>query len=604
MFKGQGKLTNAMRLPKVSKRTKYITLATLVVILWRVSAVAQSTGNTFTMQEPSTLLDIYKQAAAGWTNQLFRYANSLFTFLLLIEFTYSAITHYLQHQELQGWMAAMLRKVLSLGAFYVLLVQGPTWIPAIIDSLQVIGQNVGAGALAPDTIVGHGFNITMNLFAAANDKGFIMNTGIALLLSFAALVVLFSYVFIAIQFIIAKIESYILVSAGTIFLGFGGSRWTSSYTERYIGGAVASGIKLMMLYLIIALGDPLAQGWVNEANSMIGMDDSQAFATAFSIATGVLIYMVICWTTPKLVSALISGSPSLSGSDLTQAAVFGVSAGVGAAAVGAGGAGLLAGESGAAAGGATGGGGGVQSTSQAAGSGSTFMSGGAPPPMAAPPVAPPAFFPSNGGNGGGEGASFGTSTASDIEPPSSEQTSPNGHANGQPGSRSATPGASGPSTSAASGAARGNGAGSSNGAPAAVAPPPMEGIVAESAASSSTSSDGNAAIAPVPPPDSSTPGSTQSAAGTTPTVDPVTSDASGASPAPSNAPVASGSSASAAAPSSGDSSTADDKQPGKSKLQQAKEFLDNTRHHINQSNLPHDGGGGGTPPNLKIEHHE
>jgi len=47
-----------------------------------------------------------------------------------------------------------------------------------------------------------------------------------------------------IQFLVAMVESYIVVAAGFIFLGFGGSRWTVPYAERYIGLAVSNGVKI------------------------------------------------------------------------------------------------------------------------------------------------------------------------------------------------------------------------------------------------------------------------------------------------------------------------------------------------------------------------
>lgn len=70
-------------------------------------------------------------------------------------------------------------------------------------------------------------------------------------LVFAAIIIVLSYGIITLQFIVAMVESYIIVAAGFIFVGFGGSRWTVPYTERYIGLAVSTGVKIMLLYLLI-----------------------------------------------------------------------------------------------------------------------------------------------------------------------------------------------------------------------------------------------------------------------------------------------------------------------------------------------------------------
>jgi hypothetical protein len=45
----------------------------------------------------------------------------------------------------------------------------------------------------------------------------------------AAILVVISYAMITIQFLVAMVESYIVVAAGFIFLGFDGSHWTAPY---------------------------------------------------------------------------------------------------------------------------------------------------------------------------------------------------------------------------------------------------------------------------------------------------------------------------------------------------------------------------------------
>jgi len=67
-------------------------------------------------------------------------AQTLFGLLALIEFAWSAAVLALERTDLQSWTAGLLRKLMWIGAFYALLVFGPTWIPAIIDSFTQLGQ--------------------------------------------------------------------------------------------------------------------------------------------------------------------------------------------------------------------------------------------------------------------------------------------------------------------------------------------------------------------------------------------------------------------------------------------------------------------------------
>jgi type IV secretion system protein TrbL len=154
------------------------------------------------------------------------------------------------------------------------------------------------------------------------------------------------------------VESYILVAAGFVFLGFGGSRWSAPYVERYIGLAISIGVKIMLLYLLIGTGMNLSVGWLSDAENIANV--AKPATAAFSIMGGSLIFLALCWQAPKLVAGVMGGSPALTGGDLLNTAT---TTAAGALAVGA--AAFTAGGSLAAAGGAAGRG--VMSVAQAAG---------------------------------------------------------------------------------------------------------------------------------------------------------------------------------------------------------------------------------------------
>ncbi|HEX4227731.1 MAG TPA: hypothetical protein VHZ07_03605 [Bryobacteraceae bacterium] len=60
----------------------------------------------------------------------------------------------LEKTDLQSWTAALIRKLMWIGAFYALLINGRTWIPAMIDSFSQVGANAAgmAGPLSPGDV--------------------------------------------------------------------------------------------------------------------------------------------------------------------------------------------------------------------------------------------------------------------------------------------------------------------------------------------------------------------------------------------------------------------------------------------------------------------
>ena len=91
--------------------------------------------------------------------------------------------------------------------------------------------------------------------------GFVTATIASIIGGLAALGVVFAFGIIAAQLLLTNVESYIVVGGGVLLLGFAGSRWTADIASRYLSYAVAIGIKLFSLYLIIGIGNSLAGQW-------------------------------------------------------------------------------------------------------------------------------------------------------------------------------------------------------------------------------------------------------------------------------------------------------------------------------------------------------
>jgi P-type conjugative transfer protein TrbL len=84
-----------------------------------------------------------------------------------------------------------------------------------------------------------------------------------LVAAITALLSFIAFVVIAGQLALTLIEMYVIIGGGVLLLGFAGSRWTIPFAERYLSSAVAVGIKLFVLYLIIGVGTalpPLGRG--------------------------------------------------------------------------------------------------------------------------------------------------------------------------------------------------------------------------------------------------------------------------------------------------------------------------------------------------------
>ncbi|HZT69336.1 MAG TPA: P-type conjugative transfer protein TrbL [Terriglobia bacterium] len=428
---------------------------------------------------PSAMLDQFRAVRMTWLTTAATYANRLFGILALIEFAWTAAILVLERTDLQGWTAALIRKMMFIGMFFALLNFGADWIPRIINSFQTIGQTAsGLGSLAPTDVLVKGLNITGNLLSGAASSGWMGNFGTALSLVFAALLAFLAFLGLTVQLVVTLVESYLVVGAGFIFLGFGGSRWTAPYVERFISLAVSTGVKIMVLYLLLGAGLTLTNGWVAAARAIPG--SAEPAVDALDIAASAVLLLMICWNVPKFTAGILGGTPAFTGGDavgtvggLAQGALLAGTAVAGGVALGAK---LLAAKGGAmsvsqAAGMGAGGG----AAAGASGGGGRFGGGGAAGSASGGSAPKPNI---SGGGGGAVVASGGSNGGGQVSPPS-PSAAPSGAGSTQVSAPSSSGGepaqANGAPASTPNGAPSGASA-TAAGSPAPTVPPPSGSV--------------------------------------------------------------------------------------------------------------------------------
>lgn len=205
----------------------------------RVAAIATLSSPLLAaanLKAPSAILSQYCDQRITWFTAIWPYANTLFGMLAVIEFAWSAAIMLLKKTDLQSWTAALVRKVMWLGAFYALLLYGRFWIPAITDSFEIIGQNAaGTGPMSPSDVFSRGIDLAGALMATSSSAAFFTNLGTSLTMVVTGIITALPFIAITVQLVVAMVESYIIVAAAFIFVGFGGSRWTYDKAPDQLG---------------------------------------------------------------------------------------------------------------------------------------------------------------------------------------------------------------------------------------------------------------------------------------------------------------------------------------------------------------------------------
>jgi len=270
----------------------------------------------------------YKTIAEGWQGKLLGYAYHLFALLGVIEMSWAGITYALEKDSPNALLATFAKKLMTIGFFFALLQNGPTWVGYIIASFTEAGQNAGgSGSLSASSIVGVGLNCAFGIYQGLSNLGPLDRIAAGFSCGFAALITVFSFAIVATQLFVALVESYIVTGAGVFFLGFGALRFTSDFTQKYLTYAVGVGVKLFMIYLIVGAGQQITEQWVSILADTKTFDN--LIHNSLIVSAGAIMYAVVSWLVPSFASSLMSGSVSLSAGTVaaTAAGVVGAAAG-------------------------------------------------------------------------------------------------------------------------------------------------------------------------------------------------------------------------------------------------------------------------------------
>ena len=282
------------------------------------AVAAEATTNAL-----DAIVQLYQQKAQSWESTLSNYAQTLFWLLAAIEMSYAAIRLAFRGADVSEWMAELVNQILFIGFFLALLVNSSAWAAAIINSFrtaanQAVQASGGTGLIAPSDI----FAIGLNMANKVLDQSSIWSPSASVGLILFALVLLICFALIAAFLVLALVESYVVISAGILFMGFGGSRWTKDYALKLIIYALSVGAKLFVLQLLIGLGQQIF-------NSLIQNFETNTSDLLVSVGSAIVM-LALTKIIPDMIQGLINGTQVSGGGALVGVATGAVGVGWGA----------------------------------------------------------------------------------------------------------------------------------------------------------------------------------------------------------------------------------------------------------------------------------
>ena len=255
-------------------------------------------------------------------------------------------------------IARLVKKVLFVGAFAFLINNWASLSRIVFESFAGLGLKASgtglseADFLRPGRIAQTGLDagqpILQSISGLMGYVSFFENFIQIVVLMFAWVIVVLAFFILAIQLFISLIEFKLTTLCGFVLIPFGLWGKTAFAAERVLGNVLSSGIKVLVLAVIIGIGSTLFDQFTQGFAAQPTIQDAMTVVLAALALLGLGIYA------PGIANGIISGGPQLGAGAAVGTGL--VAGGLVAAAAGVtvGGAGLLGGAAaGAASGGAS-----------------------------------------------------------------------------------------------------------------------------------------------------------------------------------------------------------------------------------------------------------
>jgi type IV secretion system protein TrbL len=237
-------------------------------------------------------------------------------------------------------VAQLIRKVLYVGFFALLLSNFQGLADIVFQSFAGLGLKASGASLTaadlmrPGFVASTGFTASKPLLEKAGEligfTTFFSNFVTIAVLMLAWVIVLLAFFVLSVQLFITIIEFKLTVLAGFVLVPFALFGQTAFLAERVLGNVISSGIKLMVLAIVVGIGASLF-GTVIRPTGEVTLTQAASCILAAIAVFGLAIYV------PAIAAGLISGAPQLGAGAAvaTTAALGGAGVAGGLAATGA-----------------------------------------------------------------------------------------------------------------------------------------------------------------------------------------------------------------------------------------------------------------------------
>jgi type IV secretion system protein TrbL len=270
------------------------------------------------MMNDSTIIDQFLQTFTHYIDSGFGLLNgdvvALSSILIGIDMTLAGLFWALdQDREV---LIRLIRKTLYVGTFAFIIGNFQNLTTIVFNSFSALGLKAAGSGLSasdlllPGRLAGTGFQAAWPLLQQATSligvTTFVTHFVTIAVLLIAWLVVVFAFFLLAVQLFITVLEFKLTTLAGFVLVPFAFWNRTAFLAERVLGNVISSGVKVMVLAVIVGIGSTLFGSFTS-----MGQGQEPNLTSAMSLTLAAITLFGLGIFGPAIATGLVSGAPQL-----------------------------------------------------------------------------------------------------------------------------------------------------------------------------------------------------------------------------------------------------------------------------------------------------
>lgn len=254
------------------------------------------------MDAISTAAHSYIQTFSGFVNQFTQWGQWLFGLLFAVNFIWLMLWYAFDKESLTQGLSHFIKRFFIVMLFYTIMLH-PQWLLSVLQTVEHMGSQLTHQPIDPSSIIAQGIGIANKIIVPVAKSSFLTLGFGGLVILVVYVVILFTFISVALELALTLIMTTALISVSTFFLGFAALNATSQIARQTLDVVLANCIKLLGIYLVVAAGAKTITTITQSIPESLVSFDPYVWIVAAS-----LLFWLLAKNLPNQLARMVSGT--------------------------------------------------------------------------------------------------------------------------------------------------------------------------------------------------------------------------------------------------------------------------------------------------------